>query len=141
MAEAKTKPTEKSVDSFIATVEDDKVRADCYAIINLMEKVTGEKPKMWGPAIIGFGKYAYKYESGHSGEICLIGFSPRKANISLYGLSGFPGQIELLQKLGKHKTGKGCLYIKKLTDVDIDVLESIIKQSVNFLKKEHSNYH
>ena len=91
MAEAKTKPTEKTVDSFIATVEDDKVRADCYTIINLMEKVTGEKPKMWGPAIVGFGKYTYKYESGRSGEICMTGFSPRKANITLYVLAGFPG--------------------------------------------------
>ena len=126
MAEAKTKPTEKTVDSFIATVEDDKVRADCYTIINLMEKVTGEKPKMWGPAIVGFGKYTYKYESGRSGEICMTGFSPRKANITLYVLAGFPGQAELLDKLGKHTSGKGCLYIKKLADINIDVLESLI---------------
>jgi len=139
MAEAKTKPTEKTVDSFIATVEDDKVRADCYTIINLMEKVTGEKPKMWGPAIVGFGKYTYKYESGRSGEICMTGFSPRKANITLYVLAGFPGQAELLQKLGKHKSGKGCLYIKKLDDINIDVLESLIKESIKFLKEKYSN--
>ena len=139
MAEAKTKPTERSVDSFIATVEDDKVRADCYTIINLMEKVTGESHKMWGPAIVGFGKYTYKYESGRSGEICMTGFSLRKANITLYVLAGFPGQAELLQKLGKHKSGKGCLYIKKLDDINIDVLESLIKESIKFLKEKYSN--
>ena len=137
MTEVKTKPTEISADSFIATIEDDKVRADCYTIINLMENITGEKPKMWGPAIIGFGKYTYKYESGRSGEICITGFSPRKANITLYVLAGFPGQEELLQKLGKHKSGKGCLYIKKLDDVKVDVLESLIKESIKFLKEKH----
>ena len=139
MTEVKTKPTEISADSFIATIEDDKVRADCYTIINLMENITGEKPKMWGPAIIGFGKYTYKYESGRSGEICITGFSPRKANITLYVLAGFPGQEELLQKLGKHKSGKGCLYIKKLDDVKVDVLESLIKESIKFLKEKYSN--
>ena len=139
MAETKTKLTERSVDSFIATVEDDNVRADCYTLINLMEKIISEKPKMWGPAIIGFGKYAYKYESGRSGEICMTSFSPRKANITLYVLAGFPGQAELLQKLGKHKSGKGCLYIKKLDDVNINVLESLIKESIKFLKEKYSN--
>jgi hypothetical protein len=139
MTEAKTKLTERSVDSFIAAVEDDKVRADCYAIINLMEKVTCEKPRMWGPAIVGFDKYTYKYESGRSGEICMTGFSPRKANITLYVLAGFPAQAELLQKLGKHKSGKGCLYIKKLDDVDINVLESLIRESIRFLKEKYPN--
>lgn len=139
MAQAKTIPTEISVDSFIETVDDDKVRADCYTIINLMEKVTGEKPRMWGSAIVGFGKYAYKYESGHSGEICMTGFSPRKANISLYVLAGFPGQTELLHQLGKHKAGKGCLYIKKLADINIDVLKSLIKGSLKFLNEKYPN--
>jgi hypothetical protein len=139
MTEAKTKLTERSVDSFIATVQDEKVRADCYAIINLMEKVTGEKPRMWGPAIVGFDKYTYKYESGRSGEICMTGFSPRKANITLYVLAGFPEQAELLQKLGKHKSGKGCLYIKKLDDVNINVLESLIRESIRFLKEKYPN--
>ena len=139
MSEAKTKPTQRSVDSFIATVEDDKVREDCYTIINLMEKVTGEKPKMWGSAIVGFGKYTYKYESGRSGEICMTGFSPRKANITLYVLAGFPEQAELLQDLGKHKSGKGCLYIKKLDDVNINILKSLIKESITFLKERYPN--
>ncbi len=139
MVEAKTKLTEKSVDSFIATVKDDKARADCYTIISLMEKVTGEKPKMWGPSIVGFDKYTYRYESGRSGEICITGFSPRKANITLYVLAGFPKQAELLQNLGKHKSGKGCLYIKKLDDVNINVLESLIKESIRFLKEKYPN--
>jgi len=139
MAEAKTKPTEIPVDSFIACVEDDKVRTDCYTIINLMGKVTGEEPKMWGSAIVGFGKYTYKYESGRSGEICMTGFSPRKANITLYVLAGFSGQAELLEKLGKHTSGKGCLYIKKLTDINIAILESLIKESIKFLKEKYPN--
>jgi hypothetical protein len=137
MSEAKTKLTEKSVDSFLETITDQYVRNDCRSIISLMENITGEKAKMWGPAIIGLGKYNYKYDSGHSGEICLTGFSPRKANITLYVLAGFPGQDELLQKLGKYKTGKSCLYIKKLSDINIDVLEYLIKQSVDFLKKKY----
>jgi hypothetical protein len=139
MAEAKTKPTEVAASSFIATVADDKVRADCYTLINLMEKITGEQPKMWGSAIIGFGKYTYKYESGRSDEICITGFSPRKANLTLYVLAGFPGQAELLEQLGKHKTGKGCLYIKKLSDTNIDILESLIKGSIKLLKEKYSN--
>ena len=137
MANLKTKPTELSVEGFLNKVSDEKVRDDCYALIQLMEKVTGEKAKMWGTAIVGCDKYHYKYDSGHEGDICLTGFSPRKANLTLYALAGFPGQEELLQKLGKHKAGKGCLYLKKLDDVDMDILESLIKQSVNFLKRKY----
>jgi len=137
MAEAKTKPTEISVNSFIQTVTDDQVRADCNAIIELMENASGEKPTMWGPAIVGFGKYTYKHESGRTGEICLTGFSPRKANITLYVLAGFQGQAELLEQLGKHKTGKGCLYIKKLSDINIDVLKNLVKGSIKFLKEKY----
>lgn len=94
---------------------------------------------MWGSSIVGFGKYAYKYDSGHSGEICMTGFSPRKANITLYVLAGFPQQAKLLEQLGKYKSGKGCLYIKKLTDVDTDVLENLIKASVSFLKEKYAS--
>jgi hypothetical protein len=137
MAEAKTKPTEIAVADFLETVSDEQIRKDCNSIISLMENITGDMAKMWGPAIIGFGKYHYQYDSGRSGEICLAGFSPRKANITLYVLASFPGQDELLAKLGKYKTGKSCLYIKKLSDVDIDVLGSLIKHSVDFLKKKH----
>jgi len=137
MAEAKTKLTEKSVDSFLATVADEQVRADCYTIVKLMEKASGKSPIMWGPAIVGFGNYHYKYDSGREGDICTIGFSPRKGKITLYVLCGFPGQQQLLEKLGKHKAEGGCLYIKKLTDVTIDVLEDLIKQSFEFKSKLH----
>jgi hypothetical protein len=137
MADLKTKPTEITVDSFLDNIVDEKARGDCYAIIKLMENVTGEKPKMWGPGIVGFGKYHYKYDSGHEGDICLTGFSPRKGNLSLYVLAGFEGQAALLAKLGKHKAGKACLYVKKLDDIDLDVLKSLIRGSVSFLKKKY----
>src|SRR5258708_3279141 len=122
MAEPKTKPTEQSVDHFLENVPDENVREDCFALVKMMKKATGSAPKMWGPGIIGFGKYHYKYDSGHEGEICLTGFSPRKDKLSLYVLAGAPGQTELLKKLGKHKAGKRCLYIRKLEDVDPDIL-------------------
>jgi hypothetical protein len=135
MAETKTKPTDVPVDSFLATVPDEKLRADCYTLINLMEKITGEKPVMWGPSIVGFGKYRYKYNSGNGGEICLTGFSPRKDSLSLYCLSSCPGQNEMLDQLGKHKAGKGCLYVKKLDDVNLDILEQLVAKSVAFMRK------
>ncbi|MFI5137962.1 MAG: DUF1801 domain-containing protein [Sphingobacteriales bacterium] len=137
MAELKTKPTEVIVESFLDKVPDENVRKDCCTLIKLMEKITGEKAKMWGTAIIGFGQYHYKYASGHEGDICLVGFSPRKANISIYALGYFAAQAEVLNKLGKYKAGKGCLYIKKLDDINLDVLESLIMQSIDFLKKKH----
>lgn len=137
MAEVKTKLTEQTVDSFLANIADEQVRTDCYAIVKLMEKASNEPPKMWGPAIIGFGSYHYKYDSGREGDICTIGFSPRKGKITLYVLCGYPGQEQMLEKLGKHKAEGGCLYIKKLTDVNIDVLESLIKQSFGFKTKLH----
>jgi len=137
MAEQKTKPTEQSVESFLDKIPDEQVRDDCKALIRLMKKVTGSAPKMWGPSIIGFGKYHYKYDSGHEGDSCITGFSPRKQNITLYLMSGFADHGDLLKKLGKHKTGKGCLYVKKLDDIDIDILESLIKQSVDYMKKKY----
>jgi hypothetical protein len=136
MAEQKTKPTEQSVESFLNEIPDEKVRADCFAIARLMRKATGSAPKMWGPAIVGFGQYHYKYDSGHEGDSCLTGFSPRKQNITLY-VMGFTRYPDLLEKLGRHKAGKGCLYIKKLEDVDAKVLESLVRQSVDYLKKEY----
>ncbi|HEY2581983.1 MAG TPA: DUF1801 domain-containing protein [Mucilaginibacter sp.] len=137
MAEMKTKPTEVTVESFLNNVADEKARNDSFTLVHLMEKVTGEKAKMWGPGIVGFGKYHYKYGSGHEGDICLSGFSPRKGNLSLYVLAGFPGQEELLAKLGKHKAGKGCLFVKKLDDVNLDVLESLVKQSADYMRKKY----
>ena len=137
MAEQKTKPTEQSVSNFLDTIENEQVRDDCYALVKLMKKITGAEPKMWGPSIIGFGKYHYKYDSGHEGDSCLTGFSPRKQNISLYVMLGIMDNEDLLKKLGKHKAAKGCLYIKKLDDVDIAVLEKLIKRSVDTLRKKY----
>ena len=138
MAELKTKLTTVSVKDFIAQMPDEEVRKDCTLIVNLMKKATGSPAKMWGPSIIGFGQYHYKYESGHEGDMCLIGFAARRTSLVLYGLIGpFAGRDELLEKLGKYKTSKGCLYIKKLKDVDIKVLDSMIEKSVGYLKKKH----
>ena len=137
MAETKTKPTVVSVESFLDKNTTGQARTDSDNLIKLMKKVTGLAPKMWGPSIIGFGSYHYKYESGREGDICITGFSPRKGNLSLYVLGGAPGQADLLKKLGKHKAGKGCLYIKKLEDVDLKVLESMVKNCVDYIKKKY----
>lgn len=136
MAEAKTKQTEASVAEFLNKVADEQVRKDCNAISRLMKKVTGEPAKMWGPSIVGFGKYHYKYDSGHEGDSCLTGFAPRKGNIALY-LMSMGEQETLLKKLGKYKGTKGCLYIKKLEDVDTAVLEKLIEASVKYVKKKY----
>jgi hypothetical protein len=137
MAEQKTKPTAESVEDFLNKIPDEGTRDDCFALVKLMKNVTGSAPKMWGPGIVGFGKYHYKYDSGHEGDACLTGFSPRKQNITLYIMPGFAQHTDLLKKLGKHKAGKGCVYIKKLEDVDEDVLEKLVGQSVTFLKKKY----
>jgi len=126
----KTKPTSASVFSFIAALADETKRADAKALVKLMRSVTGEKPKMWGPSIIGFGSYHYVYDSGREGDMPLVAFSPRKAAIVLYGIIGLAGSKALLTKLGKHSTGKGCLYIKALADVDREVLEALIARSL-----------
>jgi Domain of unknown function (DU1801) len=130
MAENKTKPTEVRVDAFIETITDETKRADAKRLIKLMQSASGEKPEMWGPSIVGFGSFHYKYESGREGDMPLIGFSPRKAANVLYGAIGFKGADALLAKLGKHTTGKGCLYIKKLSDVDQNVLEAMLVESL-----------
>ena len=130
MAELKTQKNEASVDDFIRSVEDDRKRQDCVAIVDLMREVTGEEPAMWGPSIVGFGSYHYKYASGREGDWFLTGFSPRKQALTLYIMSGFKKYESLLAKLGKYKTGKSCLYVKKLDDVDIPTLKELVKQSV-----------
>lgn len=137
MPEQKTKPTEQTVASFLDKVESEQVRDDCAVLIKIMKKVTGSAPKMWGPSIVGFGQYHYKYESGHEGYSCLTGFSPRKANISLYVMGGSEKHTKLLEKLGKHKAAKGCVYIKKLEDVNVAVLEQLVKSSVDALKEKY----
>ena len=128
MAEVKTKPTEVSVDAFLDGVKHPVRRADGEAIREMMERVTGEPAVMWGPSIVGYGAYHYRYASGHEGDMCRVGFSPRSANLVLY-VGGFPEYEEMLARLGKHKTSKACLYINKLADVDQAVLEEIVRRS------------
>lgn len=135
MAELKTKATGESVETFLQGIEDEKKREDCYQILKIMKKATKAEPKMWGSSIIGFGDYHYKYESGRENDWFLTGFSPRKQNLTLYVLGGFSGQDELLKKLGKYKTGKGCLYINKLEDVNLKVLNELVTKSVQQISK------
>ena len=133
--EVKTKVNEASVESFLNTVKDEDVRKDCFEILKLMKQVTKEEPKMWGASIVGFGSYHYKGASGREGDWMLTGFSPRKQNLTLYLMGGFNAHTDLLQKLGKHKTSVGCLYIKKLEDVDVKVLKELIKKSMEVTKQ------
>jgi hypothetical protein len=130
MADNKTQPTKLSVAAFIDALTDLTRKADARVLVNLMQGATGEKPAMWGPSIIGFGSRHYKYDSGREGDMPVVGFSPRKAATVLYSMTGFSGSEALLAKLGKHTTGKGCLYIKKLADVDQKVLEEMVVKSV-----------
>lgn len=134
MAELKTKSTGQSVESFLDKVENEQMRDDSAVLIKMMKRVTGSPAKMWGPSIIGFGQYHYKYESGHEGDMCLTGFSPRKGNLVVYAMSASAKQ---LTRLGKHKATKGCLYIKKMADVDIAVLEEIVQKSVDDTRKKY----
>lgn len=129
MAELKTKKTKSSVKDFLNKIPDETKRKDCIKINDIMKKITKAEPKMWGAAIVGFGDFHYKYASGREGDFFITGFSPRKEAITLYFMSGLHEQVELLKKLGKHKTGKGCLYIKKIEDVDVKVLEKLISSS------------
>jgi nucleoid DNA-binding protein len=140
MSEPKTKKTRKSVQKFLAGVEDARRREAAQKILALMEEVTGETPAMWGDSIVGFGSYRQRYESGREGEWPLTGFSPRKANLTLYIMSGFSRYEELLGQLGKHKTGKSCLYLSRLEDIDLKVLRQLIAESVAHVKRrEHAS--
>lgn len=135
MAELKTKKNDASVEDFLNTIKDEQIRADCFEISKLMSQVTKAEPKMWGSSIIGFGQYHYKYASGRENDWMLVGFSPRKQNITLYIMAGFDRYDELLAKLGKFTTGKSCLYIKKLADVDKKVLKKLVTESVKVMKQ------
>jgi len=135
MAENKTKPTERSVKAFIEAIEDPGRREDCKSISELMEKLAGAKPKMWGESIVGFGKYRYAYASGREGEWFLTGFSPRKQYLTLYIMGYLEFYSNILENLGKHKHGKGCLYIKRLEDIDMEVLKSLILTSIERARK------
>lgn len=135
MAEPKTRPTTESVEQFLNGIADEQRRKDCFRIVEMMKAATKNEPAMWGTSIVGFGRHQYKYASGTKGEWFLIGFSPRKNDLTLYLMSGFARHAELMKKLGKHKTGKGCLYLKKLADVDESILKTLIKQSVADIKQ------
>ncbi len=135
MTDLKTKPTGRSVSAFVAAIEDRNRRRECRELLKLMREVTGLRPKLWGSSIIGYGTYHYRYATGREGDWFLTGFSPRKSAISIYIMSGFSGSGNLMKKLGKHKTGVGCLYVRKLEDVDQLVLRELIRDSVEKLKK------
>lgn len=137
MAENKTKLTEASVEDYLTAITDQTRRDDCVALSALMAKATKQQPKMWGTSIVGFGSYHYKYESGREGDSCLTGFSSRKSDISIYLTASFPGIEELYAKLGKHKLGKACLYVRKMSDVDLDILTKLIKGSYSERKNRH----
>jgi len=134
MAELKTKATNESVEEFLNSIPDAERRQDCFAIAKLMEEVTGHKPRMWGPSIVGFGSFHYKYASGREGDWLVTGFSPRKKDLTLYFMMGFEKHRELMKQLGKHSTGKSCLYIKRLSDMHLPALKKLIKTSVKQLQ-------
>jgi hypothetical protein len=137
MAKNKTIQTTVNVTDFINAVPDQTKRDDSHSLVELMKRQTGFEPKMWGPNIIGFGSYHYKYKSGHEGDAPLVGFSPRKAAISLYLYQEFDKKEALLKKLGKHKAAVGCIYIKKLADIDMAVLQEMVGNSVKFIQKQY----
>jgi Domain of unknown function (DU1801) len=139
MAETKTKPTDASVDAYLASRASPEQLTDCKAIMAICERVTKQHPKMWGPSIVGYGSYTYRYESGHSGEACLTGFAVRGKELVVYLIADNPGQVELLGKLGRHKMGKSCLYFKRLADLDAKVLEALIAGSVAEVKRRYPN--
>jgi hypothetical protein len=135
MAELKTQETDASVDDYLNSVQDEKKREASFKVKELMEEVTGEEARMWGDSIVGFGRYTYKYASGREGEWMLVGFAPRKRSLTLYIMSGFDQYDDLLGKLGKHSTGKSCLYINRLEDIDMDVLSELVDKSVQHMKE------
>jgi hypothetical protein len=139
MADMKTTPTRASVNAFLASVPDEGVRRDCKTLAKMMREATGSPARMWGPSIVGFGEYHYKYESGREGDFFLVGFSPRARQISLYIMAGFERYEEIMQRLGTYKTGKSCLYIKRLDDVDRDALRELIEESVQHMKRRYPN--
>jgi len=142
MAKAKLKTTqnEKSPKDFIASVENEHRRKDATTLLKLFNRVTGMKPKMWGSSIIGYGRYEYKYESGREGEFMMTGFSPRKTSSTIYIMPGYQDLSEMLDRLGKHKTGKSCLYINKLSDVDLEVLEEIINFGLDYMRNKYKTF-
>ena len=138
MATNKTQPNDSDVNSFIESVNEDKKRADCFKLVEIMQEITNEKPKMWGPSIVGFGDYHYKYETGREGDFFIVGFSPRKQNLTLYIMPGFERYEKLMADLGKYKTGKSCLYVKSLDDINLENLKELISDSVSYMNKKYN---
>ncbi len=137
MSENKTKPTEASVETYLAAIADPARQQDCRELVKLMTRVSKQPPKMWGPGIVGFGSYHYKYESGREGDMCLAGFSSRKGDISVYLTNEFENRDELLAQLGKHKMAKACLYLRKLSDINLKILEQLISGSIAETKRRY----
>jgi hypothetical protein len=137
MAEAKTQRTKRSVNAFLKNIADEQKRQDAFRLVDIMRRITTAEPVMWGSSIVGFGTYRYRYASGREGEWPLTAFSPRKQNLTLYITSGFDHYEELLKSLGKYRTGKACLYINRLDDIDLPTLRKLIKQSVQHMKKTY----
>ena len=137
MYEAKTKPSAASVVAYVDAIADEQRREDCHALIAMLARVTKCEPKMWGASIVGFGSYHYRYASGHEGDAPLAGFSSRKAAISIYVMAGFEGSESLLAQLGKHKVAKACLYVKRLADIDLKVLQKLASGSVAEMKRRY----
>lgn len=138
MSDLKTKPNDQDVESFLNAIEDEQKRADCFELLDLLTKITGEPPKMWGKSMVGFGSYHYKYDSGREGDWFLTGFSPRKQNLTIYIMAGFEKYEDTMSRLGKYKIGKSCLYVKKLSDIDTDQLKVLVKKSEADMKKRYS---
>ena len=137
MAQNKTQPTKLKVSDFIAGIEDAQKRSDCRELMKIMRAVTGRRATMWGPSIVGYGKCHYRYQSGREGDFFLTGFPPRKQALTIYVISGFKAHAALMKKLGKHKTGKSCLYVKRLDDIDREVLTQLIQASVDHLREKY----
>lgn len=137
MPQNKTQPTDESVIKFLTGVTPEQKRQDAFTLLEMMERLSGYQAKMWGPSIVGFGQYHYKYDSGREGDFMRIGFSPRKANLSLYIIAGINKYQDLLAQLGKHKTGKSCLYVNKLSDIKLSVLEQIITEELAFMAEKY----
>jgi len=135
MAEMKTKPTKVSVEKFLNGIADETRREDCFKVAQMMEEITGEKPVMWGPSIVGFGSFHYKYASGREGDWPIAAFSPRKQDLTVYILPGLASYSDLMQQLGKYRSAKSCLYIKRLSDVHVPTLKKLIRQSIKTMKQ------
>lgn len=137
MSQNKTVPSDVSVTRYLDAIDDPERRADCDTLVDLMQRVTGKPPVMWGTSIVGFGSYHYVYDSGREGDMCLTGFSSRKTSLSIYIMSGFGDRPDLMERLGKYKTGKSCLYVKRLSDIDLAVLDELVADSIERMKQRY----